>query len=124
MSEHTAAHDLAARMAEDPRHNVLFVGYADPSTPGGRFKASQPGKPFFFSPSVGELTRKCGLEDFDLSAHANRGELLDFVGEVSPHTVLLGHGDEDARVWFARQIAERHPKIKVIQPTPGLLVEV
>ena len=124
MSEHTAAHDLAARMADDPRHSVLFVGYADPGTPGGQFKASQPGKPFFFSPSVGELTRQCGLEDFDLSAHANRGELLDFVGEVSPHTVLLGHGDEDARVWFARQIAERHPKIKVIQPTPGLLVEV
>lgn len=123
MSEHTAAHDLAARMAEDPRHSVLFVGYADPDAPGGRFKASQVGKPFFFSPSGGEVTRRCGLEDFDLSAHANRNELLDFVGQVSPHTVLLGHGDAPARAWFAEQITRRHPKIKVIQPTPGLLVE-
>ncbi len=123
MSEHTAAHDLAARMAEDPRHSVLFVGYADPDAPGGRFKASQVGKPFFFSPSGGEVTRRCGLEDFDLSAHANRNELLDFVGQVSPHTVLLGHGAAPARAWFAEQITRRHPKIKVIQPTPGLLVE-
>ncbi|NBV22030.1 MAG: MBL fold metallo-hydrolase [Proteobacteria bacterium] len=123
MSEHTAAHDLAARMMGDKRHGIFFVGYADPETPGGHLKASQVGKPFFFSPSGGQLTRNCEMRDFDLSAHANRGELLDFVGEVSPHTVLLGHGDADARGWFAEQIAARHPKIRVIQPAPGLLVE-
>ncbi|NBR84038.1 MAG: MBL fold metallo-hydrolase [Proteobacteria bacterium] len=123
MSEHTAAHDLAARMMGDKRHGIFFVGYADPNTPGGHLKASQIGEPFFFSPSGGQLTRNCEMRDFDLSAHANRGELLDFVGEVSPHTVFLGHGDADARSWFAEQIAARHPKIRVIQPTPGLLVE-
>lgn len=124
MSEHTAAHDLAARMVEDERHGIFFVGYADPDTPGGHLKASQLGEPFFFSPSVGQLTRNCELKDFDLSAHADRDELLDFVGEVAPRTVLLGHGDTEAREWFAEQIAERHPKIRVIQPSPGLLVEV
>ncbi len=124
MSEHTAAHDLAVRMAGDPRHNVLFVGYADPDAPGGRFKASQPGEPFFFSPSGGEVTRRCGLEDFDLSAHANRDELLDFVGAVSPRAVLLGHGDGPARAWFAEQITKRHPKIKVFQPGPGELLSL
>ena len=123
MSEHTAAHDLAARMMGDERHGIFFVGYADPETPGGHLKASQPGEPFLFSPSAGQLTRKCELKDFDLSAHANRGELLDFVGQVAPRTVLLGHGDADARGWFAEQIAARHPKIRVIQPQPGELVE-
>ncbi|KAF0177603.1 MAG: beta-lactamase domain-containing protein [Limisphaerales bacterium] len=124
MSEHTAAHDLAARMMGDLRHGIFFVGYADPDTPGGHLKASKPGKPFLFSPSAGQLTRKCEVRDFDLSAHANRDELLDFVGEVSPRAVLLGHGDAEARGWFAEQIAERHPKIRVIQPVPGQLVEV
>jgi len=124
MSEHTAAHDLAARMMGDPRHGIFFVGYADPDTPGGQLKASQPGKPFLFSPSAGQLTPKCELKDFDLSAHADRDELLDLVGEVSPRTVLLGHGDAVAREWFAEQIAERHPKMRVIQPEPGKLVEV
>ena len=41
-----------------------------------------------------------------------------------PRTVLLGHGDEDSRQWFEEQIRLRHPKIKVIQPAPGKVVEV
>jgi predicted metal-dependent RNase len=64
------------------------------------------------------------VRDFDLTAHAHREDLLDFVGEVSPHTVLLGHGEESSRLWFEEQIRARHPKIKIVQPSPGLSVEV
>ncbi|MBA4149313.1 MAG: MBL fold metallo-hydrolase [Verrucomicrobia bacterium] len=124
MTEKTPAHELALRMVEDERMAIFFVGYADPSTPGGRLKAAKPGEKFFFSPSGGELTKKCEVQDFDLTAHANRDELLDFVGRVSPHTVLLGHGEEASRQWFEQQIKARWPKMKVIQPTPGLSVEV
>jgi Cft2 family RNA processing exonuclease len=124
MSENTAAHDLAKRMAGDVRQAIFFVGYADPGTPGGRLKNAKQGETFVFSPSAGQVTRKCLVEDYDLTAHANRADLLDFVGQVSPHTVLLGHGDDDARKWFAEQIHARHPKIKIIQPAPGKAVEV
>lgn len=124
MSEHTAAHDLAARMIGDERQAIFFVGYADPDTPGGRLKAAGPGETFVFSGSAGEVTRRCEVQDFDLTAHANRSELLDFVGQVSPRAVLLGHGEEDSRRWFDEQIRARHPKIKVIQPGPGKSVEV
>jgi Cft2 family RNA processing exonuclease len=124
MSEHTAAHDLAARMIGDERQAIFFVGYADPATPGGRLKAAKPGETFVFSPSGGEVTKRCQIEDFDLTAHANREELLDFVGEVSPRAVLLGHGDADSRQWFDEQIRTRHPKIKVFQPQSGEAVEV
>ena len=124
MTEGTPAHELAIRMAGDPRQGIFFVGYADPDTPGGRLKASQPGEPFLFSGSGGELTRRCVLEDFDLTAHAAREALVDFVGVVSPRVVLLGHGGHTARRWFEEQIRERYPKIKIIQPAPGLSVEV
>lgn len=124
MSEHTAAHDLAARMAGEAKHAIFFVGYADPETPGGRLKAARPGEKFFFSTSAGEVTKECRVEDFDLTAHANRDDLLDFVSEVGPRAVLLGHGSEDSRAWFERQIRARHPKMKIIQPQPGLSVEV
>ena len=124
MSEHTAAHDLAARMIGDERQAIFFVGYADPDTPGGRLKAAKPGETFVFSPSAGEVTRRCEVLDFDLTAHANRDELLGFVAQVSPRAVLLGHGEADARNWFEEQIRTRHPKIKVIQPEPGKSVEV
>lgn len=124
MSENTAAHDLAARMIEDERQSIFFVGYADPETPGGRLKTAKPGETFVFSPGVGRLTRKCDVQEFDLTAHANREELLDFVGQVSPRAVLLGHGDDDSRQWFEDQIRARHPKIKIIQPQPGKMVDV
>lgn len=124
MSENTAAHDLAARMMEDARQSIFFVGYADPDTPGGRLKAAKPGEPFVFSPSAGRVTRKCDVQEFDLTAHANRENLLDFVGQVEPRTVLLGHGDNDSRQWFEEQIRARHPRIKIIQPQPGKMLEV
>ena len=124
MSEHTASHDLALRMIGDEKQAIFFVGYADPETPGGRLKASKPGDTFLLSPSGGEVTRHCELEKFDLTAHANRDDLLDFVGEVEPRVVLLSHGEDDSRHWFAEQVHARYPKIKIIQPKPGETVEV
>jgi Cft2 family RNA processing exonuclease len=124
MSEHTAAHDLATRMIGDERQSIFFVGYADPDTPGGRLKAAKPGEMFVFSPSAGQVTRKCELLDFDLTAHSNREDLLDFVGQVSPRTILLGHGGDDSRQWFEEQIRARHPKIKILQPQPAKTVAV
>ena len=124
MSENTAAHDLALRMMGDANQAIFFVGYTDPDTPGGRLKNAKPGEPFIFSASAGETTQNCRIEDFDLTAHANREELLDFVGEVEPRAVLLGHGEDDSRNWFEEKIRERYPKIKVIQPKPGETVQV
>ena len=124
MTENTPAHNLAARMIEDERQGIFFVGYADPDTPGGRLKASRPGETFKFSPSAGEVTHKAEVKEFDLTAHANRDELLDFVGEVGPRVVVLGHGDPESQEWFAKQIHARHPKMKVVSPQPGETIEV
>jgi Cft2 family RNA processing exonuclease len=123
MSENTHAHDLAARMIGDERQAIFFVGYADPDSPAGRLRAAKDGEKFIFSAGVGELARRCQIEEFDLTAHANREELVEFVGQVEPRLVILGHGDPPARQWIADQIRARWPKIKVRQPQPGEVVE-
>ena len=120
LSENTAAHVLAARMLAEEQHGILFVGYADPATPAGRLRASQPGEKFFY----GEIYHGCRVEQFDLTAHANREELLDLVGFVEPQTVLLGHGDADSRAWFAESIAAKYPKVEVKQPDPGEFLDL
>jgi Cft2 family RNA processing exonuclease len=101
MSENTASFKLALRMMGDERHAIFFVGYADPASPGGRLKASCLGEPFLLGPSTGQVIRRCEMEDFDLTAHANREDLLNLVGEVEPRVVLLSHGEEDSINWFS-----------------------
>jgi Cft2 family RNA processing exonuclease len=124
MSENTAAHNLALRMIGDEQQSIFFVGYTDPDTPGGRLRAAKPGETFLFSATGGQATRRCHIEEFDLTAHANREEMLDFVGQVDPRTVLLCHGDDAARGWFEQQIHARHPKIRILHPKPGEKLEV
>ena len=58
MSEHTAAHDLALRMAGDKRQAIFFVGYTDPDTPGGRLRVAKHGQTVQFS-AAGKVTRLC-----------------------------------------------------------------
>jgi Cft2 family RNA processing exonuclease len=124
MSEKTAAHDLGMRMIGDENQAIFFVGYNDPDTPGGRLKAAAQGESFVFSPSAGSVSRVCEVDEFDLTAHANRSDLLDFVGIVDPRTVVLGHGEEASRKWFEDEIRARYPRIKVIQPTPGATLNI
>jgi predicted metal-dependent RNase len=124
LTENTTAYDLARRMVEDPKHGIFFVGYADPATPGGRLKAAATGETFHYSDSAGDLAKRCDVRDFDLTAHANREALLELVGQVEPRTLILGHGDPEARAWFGEQIRGRWPKIKILQPQPGETVEV
>lgn len=124
MTEHTPAHDLAVQMAGDPRQAIFFVGYTDPDTPGGRLRAAKRGDTFMFSQSAGELTLRCEVECFDFSAHAQREDILEFIGRVGPRVVVLGHGNAVARAWFEDQIRELYPKMKVIQAQPGELIEL
>ena len=81
------------------------------------------GKPFFFSDAAGDVTRRCQMEDFDLTAHANRDELVQLVETVDPKVVILGHGDGPARAWMAAEIRRRYPRVKVVEPGPGESVE-
>ncbi|MCC7376490.1 MAG: MBL fold metallo-hydrolase [Verrucomicrobiales bacterium] len=123
MNPNTAAFELALRMMEDERHGIFFVGYADPDTPAGKLRATPDGAKFSFGPQDRQVTRRCQVLEFDLTAHANRAELLALVGRVAPKAVILGHGEADARQWFREQIHQRHPRIKVFDPGPAETVE-
>jgi Cft2 family RNA processing exonuclease len=69
------------------------------------------------------VTRHCEVQEFDLTAHANREALLDFAGKVSPKVILLGHGELSSRQWFEEQLRARLPGVRIVQPAPGLVVE-
>ena len=124
LTENTTAYDLAKRMVEQPEHGIFFVGYADPSTPGGRLKSAYHKEHFHYCDTTGNLAKRCKVRDFDLTAHANREDLIELVGRVGPRTLILGHGDTQAREWFKKQITKKWPSVKVIIPKAGETLEI
>ena len=107
-----------------PELSILFVGYAAPDSPAGRLKAAVQGEPFFFSEFAKEVVCHCKREDFDLTGHAYRDELIDLVGKVSPKTVILTHGSPDAKVWIQENIRRRYPDIQVLDPQPKEFITI
>ena len=51
-------------------------------------------------------------------------ELLELVGQVAPHTLILGHGDAPAQEWFKAEVGRRWPSIRILLPEPGQPVEI
>ncbi|WP_221028766.1 MBL fold metallo-hydrolase [Actomonas aquatica] len=122
--ENTPSYTLASGLLGHHRNTIGFVGYCDPDTPGGALLESHPGDDFIFETLHVRSRIKARVEKFELSGHAEREELLEFSLQAEPRTVVLTHGDPEARGWFAQQFAERDDRIKVLDPKPGETYQV
>jgi len=85
---------------------ILFVGYQAPGTLGYYITSGEPmvrihGKEYLVKAEIRQLG--------NYSAHADQGELLDWVMERTPVAgrLFLNHGDDDAREELARLLADR-----------------
>ncbi len=116
--ERTPSYVLASGLAGHARNSIGFVGYCDPETPGGKLLATKPGEMFLFEAANVKTKIKATIEKFELSGHADRDELLQFAQQATPKTIVLTHGERDARAWFAQQLAAKAPQTKVIDPVP------
>ncbi len=77
---------------ENRRNTVLIVGYASPETPAGRLRAGTNHLRLFGE----EKMVRCDVEIMDsFSAHADRGEITDFVSNQrdSVRQMFLVHGE-------------------------------
>ena len=43
---------------------------------------------------------------------------------MGPRTVILGHGEPEARDWIETELRERLPRLNILQPAPGEPLEV
>lgn len=117
--EKTPSYAAAAAILNDPKSSICFVGYCDPDTPGGKLQATAPGEPFSFDDLKYVTPLKAFVDRFDLSGHADRDQLMDFAQHMDPRTIILTHGEPEARDWFLDSLAENMPSTKVIDPIPG-----
>lgn len=119
MVENTPSYALASGLVGHARNTIGFVGYCDPDTPGGQLLETKPGDTFLFAKAHVKTKVKARIERFALSGHADREDLLEFALQATPRCIVLTHGDQPARDWFAAEIAREAPKTKVVDPVPG-----
>jgi Cft2 family RNA processing exonuclease len=122
--EKTPSYILASGLLGHARNTIGFVGFCDPDTPGGELLATKPGASFLFRALDVKTKVRARVERFELSGHAERGELLEFAVQTKARSIVLTHGDPDARDWFKAQLTVQLPKARVIDPVPLRLYEV
>lgn len=124
MVERTPSYTLASGLLGHARNTIGFVGFCDPDTPGGKLLATKPGGTFHFETAGVKARVRARVEQFELSGHAERDELLQFAVQTKARSIVLTHGDPGARDWFRKQLAVESPKAKLIDPIPLRTYEV
>ncbi len=122
--ERTPSYTLASGLVGHARNTVGFVGYCDPDTPGGKLLAAKHGEEFLFASANVSTKINARVERFELSGHADREELAEFAIQTQARTVILTHGDPDARAWFMKELEAKMPGTKVLDPVPLQTYEV
>ncbi len=125
MFSHTASNDLAQYLVDQEKHGIFLVGYAKEDSPSGALlAAAQAGTEVTFDAQTGPQEVACMVERFRFSGHAHRRDLLDLVARLQPKTVVLVHGDPEAKAWMQQQIEQLHPGMNVVLPQQGVPIEL
>jgi len=124
MTPKTLSNIFARRVVEVPQHSILFVGYADPESPGGILRTAKTGDTVSLDPDEQSQTLRCHVEQFQFSAHASRESLIAYAKKLAPKKILLIHGDPPAVEWMRQRLTADLPNCDVIVPTPGADVEL
>ncbi len=104
MTEKTTSNGFARGFIDKPGNMLLFVGYADPDSPGGKIRAAQAGDEIQLDPELPGVPLNCGVKVYDFSGHAPRNHLLDFMQTANAKKTVLVHGDPSALEWFEKQV--------------------
>ena len=116
MVANTPSYMLASGLLGNDRNAILFVGYCDPDTPGGKLLEVKNGDDFVFEAIDHVEPVRARIRQYDLSGHADRDELVALAERLSPKTIFLHHGDPEAREWFSQALSGN--PAQVIDPEP------
>ncbi|MEW6741825.1 MAG: putative dsRNA-binding protein [Planctomycetota bacterium] len=109
----------AAELAGSERDAILITGYQDEESPGkALISLAERQGPREMLLGGKRVDVRCALETYGLSAHADRMQMAGLVESLNPRTVILVHGDGEARQALATALS-RH---EVILASEGRLV--
>ncbi len=124
MTPKTLSNIFARRIIDRPEHSIFFVGYADPESPAGILRRSQPNELLSLDEDESAQPLRCQVGAFQFSAHASRESILEYIRKVAPKKVVLVHGDVPAVEWMRAATAAALPQTEVVVPLPGVEIEL
>lgn len=95
--------------------SLVFTGFQVPDTPGRRLFDTG-----WYRENDLNLKVNMGIHYLDLSAHAGRSELLDFIKKTAPEKIILMHGDRCEE--FAKELQQQG--LDAVAPENGDTVEI
>lgn len=110
--------DYLKAMLGDPRHDVLFVGYQAAGTPGRDIQRHGPRGGYVLLDGQ-RIDIRAGVHTLGgYSAHADRKDLLNFIGRMrhKPRQIRLVHGEAGAKRALAQALSARYPGTEVLIP--------
>ena len=113
MTENTLSNDFAFGFLNNPKNSLLFVGYADPDSPGGRIKVAPSGYPIRLNEHRPPVDLHCRVESFDFSGHSDRETLRAYANQLKPKRIILVHGELRALEWFEQTLKSDLPATAV-----------
>lgn len=119
MTERTLSNILAQRFLPEERHAIFVVGYCDPNSPAGQLLQTARGNLVALDSEAPPQPLLCEVNQFDLTSHAIREDLLAYILRVNPRLCLLVHGDPPALAWFQERLREQKPGMNVVVPPSG-----
>lgn len=110
---------LASSLLENKKNLIAFVGYCDPKSPGGKLQKTYSRQLFYFEKINYYAYVLCSIKKFDLSAHASQEELIYYAIQKKPKSIILIHGNTEAKQYLNKVLKIKNKKLNIIIPIYG-----
>lgn len=93
-------------LAPDKKNAIFLTGYQDEESPGRRLQELETGD--ILEIDEEEIPVKCEVNKYNLSAHADQGQLCQQVSYMDPKTIALVHGNWEAIQTLRQKLVLKH----------------
>ncbi len=100
-----ASVSYAETLVNDPTALIAVTGYQDEESPGRQLLAAADGQLAALTLKGRSFDIKCGVKRYQLSAHADAGELVGIASRLKPADTVLVHGGAGSRASLAQQLS-------------------
>ena len=110
--------DVLKERLSDPQTTIIFVGYLDERTVGGKIKKAAESRQKYIELDGDRVEIKCKVRYFrEFSGHADAGELVEWASSIDGiKKIFIVHGEEKSGVALKSRLERHLPEADIIVP--------